>query len=128
MIKELIKRRASNHGETSIFRLPHSNGNSDSHLSAIAAKHSLNLFLLNQLETIESMTNLFGDDRLIFIEADLSVLGSLAAKNDVSWLAKSANYIIDEDAKQTELIAELFQKFKADVPTAVSSSIIEQIS
>ena len=128
LIKELIKRRASKHGETSIFRLPHASGNSDSHLSAIAAKHSLNLFLLNQLETIESMTNLFGDDRLIFIEADLSVLASLAAKNDVSWLAKSANYIIDEDAKQTELIAELFQKFKADVPTAVSSSIIEQIS
>jgi len=128
LIKELMKRRASSEDATSIFRLPHKNSYADSHLSAIAKKYSTNLFLLNRPETIGPMIDLLGEDQLIFVEADLSILPSLAAKKDVSWLAKSSNYIIDEDEKQTNLVAELFKKFNADTPTKVSSIIIEEIS
>ena len=127
-IKELLKRRAANHGETSILRLPHKHSNCDSHLSDTAATYSVNLLLVNQPDSIESLIKLLGDDHLIFVEADLSMLASLAAENDVSWLAKSSNYIIDEDQKQTELVSELFQKFHAETPRQVSSKIIEEIS
>ena len=74
------------------------------------------------------MINLLGDAHLIFVEADLSMLASVAAKKEGSWLAKSSNYIIDEDEKQTELVSELFQKFHAETPTTVGSKIIEEIS
>ncbi len=128
LIKELMKRRADNQDATSIFRLPHKNSNTDSHLSAIAEKYSVNLFLLNRPECVESMINLLGSEHLIFVEADLSMLASLATKKDISWLANSSNYIIDEDEKQTELVAKLFEKLDAAPPTAVSSEIIEKIS
>ena len=128
IIKELLKRRAANHDETLILRLPHKHSSSDSHLSAIAAKYSVNLLLVNRSESIEPVINLLEDNHLIFVEADLSMLASLAAKKEVSWLAKSSNYIIDEDEKQTELVSELFQKFHAETPTTVSSKIIEEIS
>ena len=128
LIAELMKRRPANHEKTSIFRLPHKNSNADSHLSAIAAKYSANLFLLNRSESIHSMINLLGDDHLIFVEADLSMLANLAANKDVLWLAESLNYVIEEDEKQTELVSQLFKKLHAEAPTTVTSKIIEEIS
>jgi len=127
VITELLKKRAANHEETSILRLPHKHSNSDSHLSAIAAKYSVNLLLVNESESIETLLNLLGDKHLIFVEADLSMLARLATKNEASWLTKSAHYIIDEDEKQTELVTKLFQKFHIKEPKIISSKIAEEI-
>ena len=123
VITELLKKRATNHEETSILRLPHKHSNSDSHLSAIAAKYSVNLLLVNEAERIENLLNLLGDKHLIFVEADLSMLAKLATKNEAAWLTKSAHYIIDEDEKQTELVTKLFQKFHIEAPKIISSKI-----
>ena len=127
VITELLKKRAANHEETSILRLPHKHSNSDSHLSAIAAKYSVNLLLVNESESIETLLNLLGDKHLIFVEADLSMLARLATKNEASWLTKSAHYIIDEDEKQTELVTKLFQKFHIKEPKIINSKIAEEI-
>ena len=127
VITELLKKRAANHEETSILRLPHKHSNSDSHLSAIAAKYSVNLLLVNESESIETLLNLLGDKHLIFVEADLSMLARLATKNEASWLTKSAHYIIDEDEKQTELVTKLFQKFHINEPKIINSKIAEEI-
>ena len=127
VIRELLKKRATNHEETSILRLPHKHSNSDSHLSAIAAKYSVNLLLVNEAERIENLLNLLGDKHLIFVEADLSMLAKLATKNEAAWLTKSAHYIIDEDEKQTELVTKLFQKFQIEAPKIISSKIAAAI-
>ena len=127
VITELLKKRATNHEETSILRLPHKHSNSDSHLSAIAAKYSVNLLLVNEAERIENLLNLLGDKHLIFVEADLSMLAKLATKNEAAWLTKSAHYIIDEDEKQTELVTKLFQKFQIEAPKIISSKIAAAI-
>ena len=127
VITKLLKKRATNHEETSILRLPHKHSNSDSHLSAIAAKYSVNLLLVNESGRIENLLNLLGDKHLIFVEADLSMLAKLATKNEAAWLTKSAHYIIDEDEKQTELVTKLFQKFHIETPKIISSKIAAAI-
>ena len=127
VITELLKKRAADHEETSILRLPHKHSNGDSHLSAIAAKYSVNLLLVNELESIENLLALLGDKHLIFVEADLSMLARLATEKEASWLTKSAHYIIDEDEKQTELVTKLFQKLHIEAPKIISSKITAEI-
>ena len=127
LIKELIKRRASNHEKTIILRLPHTTSSDDSHLCAIAERFSVDVIFINQVESIESMIALLDSDHLILIEADLSKLNSLALDTTTSWLEKSFNFIIDENEKQTDLISELFQQINAKIPARIPSMIIEDI-
>ncbi len=124
LIREIIRRRASEHLDTWILRLPHKDSNHDAHLAAVAAKGSANLIFVNHLEGLEETLEEFISDRLVLIEADLSLLPKLADTNHISWLAGTKHYLIDEDQKQTELVSQLLLKFKADTPETVSSSII----
>ena len=124
LIREIIRRRASEHLDTWILRLPHKDSSHDAHLAAVAAKGSANLIFVNHLEGLEETLEEFISDRLVLVEADLSLLPKLADTNHISWLAGTKHYLIDEDQKQTELVSQLLLKFKADTPETVSSSII----
>ena len=124
LIREIIRRRASEHLDTWILRLPHKDSNHDAHLAAVAAKGSANLIFVNHLEGLEETLEEFISDRLVLVEADLSLLPKLADTNHISWLAGTKHYLIDDDQKQTELVSQLLFKFKADAPETVSSSII----
>jgi hypothetical protein len=128
LIKELIKRRASNHEKTIILRLPHNTSPDDSHLCAIAERFAVDIIFINQMESIEPMIELLDGNHLVLIEADLSKLSSLALDTKTSWLEKSSNFIIDENEKQTDLISELFQQINAKTPTRIPSMVIEDIS
>jgi len=127
VIKQLLKMRKANHSETSILRLPHKHSNSDSHLAAVAAKNSVNLLYINKLESTEFAIDILGEDSLIFVEADLSLLPKIAAQKGGSWLQTSSSYLINEDRKQTELISKLFLELNAPVPVTLSSEIVDNI-
>jgi len=128
VIKELIKRRADNHEDTIILRLPHNANAEDSHLCQIAERFSLNVIFINDLSSIEPIVGALASEQLVLIEADLSMLASLALDTEVAWLQTSSNLIIDEDEEQTELISELFKQINAKVPERIESKIIEEIS
>jgi flagellar biosynthesis GTPase FlhF len=127
VIKQLLKMRKINHGETSIFSLPHEYRTSDSHLADVAAKNSVNLLYINNFESTKSVIDILGEDSLIFIEADLSLLPQIAAQKGASWLQTSSSYLISEDQKQNELIAKLFLELNAPAPMTLSSERAENI-
>jgi len=128
IIKELIKRRAENHKDTIILRLPHSANADDSHLCQIAERFSLNVSFINDLGSIESIFRALAKDRLVLIEADLALLGDLTLDNELAWLQASSNFIIDEDESQTELVSELFEQINATIPQKIDAHLIKEIS
>ena len=81
-----------------------------------------------KLASIEEIIGTLGNECLILIEADLSLLANLALDPKVTWLKTSSNFIIDEDEKQTELVSELFKQINATIPKRISSKTIEDIS
>lgn len=127
VIKQLLRMRKVNHGETSILSLPHKHSNSDSHLAAVAAKNSVNLLYINNFESTKSVIDILGKDSLIFVAADLSLLPQIAAQKDASWLQTSSSYLISDDQKQNELIAKLFLKLNAPAPMTLSSERADNI-
>jgi len=125
VIKQLLRLRQPAHEVTSLIRLPHDHSSSDSHLADIASKNSVNLFNINNFESIEHTISLLGSDCLIFVEADLSTIPQIAARNDAGWLKTSVNYLIDEDEKQTELLTKLFSELNAETPITLNPEISE---
>jgi len=130
VIRELIKRRAENHEDTIILRLPHNANADDSHLCQIAERFSLNVVFVNELSSIGSTISALANGKLVLIEADLSMLANFALELDteVGWLQMSSHLIIDEDEEQTGLVSELFKQINAKVPEKIDSKIIEEIS
>ena len=127
VIKQLLKMRKVNHADTYILSLPHKHGNSDSHLAAVAAKNSVNLIYINNFKSTKSFIDILGEDSLIFVEADLSLLPQIAAQEGTTWLQTSSSYLISEDQKQNELIAKLFLELNAPTPMNLGSEIADSI-
>lgn len=128
VIKELIKRRAENHKDTIILRLPHTANADDSHLCRIAERFSLNVSFINDLGSMEFIFRTLVKEHLVLIEADLELLANLALDNEAEWLQASSNFIIDEDEKQSELIFELFKQINAKIPQKIDAHLIKEIS
>ena len=126
LIKELLKNEILTNEHVTIMRLPHKHSNIDPHLSAIAERYAANLIYVNNLDRIEKMIDLFGKDKLILLEADLSLLPKLAIAEGKTWLEASFHYLLNEDQEQTKLLLKLFSEIQTSEPVTLNSVDIKK--
>ena len=126
VIKQFLKEGKLTNEHLTILRLPHKHSNNDPHLSAIAEGHSANLIYINKLDQIGEMVELFVKDKLVLLEADLSLLPKLALAEEKTWLETSFHYLLNEDQEQTNLLLKLFSEIQASEPVTLSSDDIKK--
>ena len=71
--------------------------------------------------------DLFGKDKLIILEADLSLLPKLAIAEGKTWLKASFHYLLNEDQEQTNLLLKLFSEIKISEPVTLNSVDIKKM-
>ena len=72
------------------------------------------------------MVELFVKDKLVLLEADLSLLPKLALAEEKTWLETSFHYLLNEDQEQTNLLLKLFSEIQASEPVTLSSDDIKK--
>ena len=126
VIKQLLKEGTLTNEHITILRLPHKHSNNDPHLSAIAERQGANLIYINELDHIGKMVEIFGKDKLVLLEADLSLLPKLAVAEEKIWLETSFHYLLNEDQEQTNLLLKLFSEIQVSEPVTLNSKDIKK--
>ena len=72
------------------------------------------------------MVEIFGKDKLVLLEADLSLLPKLAVAEEKIWLETSFHYLLNEDQEQTNLLLKLFSEIQVSEPVTLNSKDIKK--